>query len=96
MHTSKGPFDCNVAWNEMRENISLIKGFEPSEYKPGYGSVGHFAGGYDAQYYGYLYSLVFAYDMYETVFKADPLSPVAGRYPPTFFNSWCQRSANHC
>jgi Zn-dependent oligopeptidase len=64
----------------MREQISLVKGFPESEYKPGYGSVGHLAGGYDAQYYGYAYSLVFAYDMYETVFAQNPLNPDAGKY----------------
>lgn len=29
-------------------------------------------------YYGYLYSLVFAADMYATVFKKDPLDPELG------------------
>ncbi|KAG8800321.1 hypothetical protein FRC16_003127 [Serendipita sp. 398] len=79
VHTSKKAIDVNKEWNELRESISLVKGFDSANYKPGYGSVGHFAGGYDAQYYGYAYSLVFAYDMYETVFKANPLDPVAGK-----------------
>ena len=30
-------------------------------------------------YYGYTYSLVFAADMYATVFKADPLDPARGK-----------------
>ncbi|KAG8819006.1 hypothetical protein FRC17_010634 [Serendipita sp. 399] len=79
VHTSKKALDVNKEWNELRETISLVKGFDPASYKPGYGSVGHFAGGYDAQYYGYAYSLVFAYDMYETIFKANPLDPAAGK-----------------
>lgn len=29
-------------------------------------------------YYGYMYSLVFAADMYATVFKNDPLNPELG------------------
>ena len=29
-------------------------------------------------YYGYMYSLVFAADMYATVFKKDPLNPASG------------------
>lgn len=29
-------------------------------------------------YYGYMYSLVFAADMYATVFKKDPLNPESG------------------
>lgn len=79
VHTSKSAIDVNKAWNELRESISLVKGFAPADYKPGYGAVGHFAGGYDAQYYGYAYSLVFAYDMYETIFKKNPLDPAAGK-----------------
>ena len=35
---------------------------------------------YDAGYYGYLYSLVFSMDMYETVFAKDPMSKEAGKY----------------
>jgi Zn-dependent oligopeptidase len=78
IHTAKETINANEKWNQLRESVSLVKGFEPSQYKPGYGAVGHFAGGYDAQYYGYAYSLVFAYDMYQTVFKPNPLDPVAG------------------
>jgi Zn-dependent oligopeptidase len=80
LHTATGPIDANEKWNELREEISLMKGFPKDQYRPGYGSVGHLAGGYDAQYYGYAYSLVFAYDMYETVFKSSPLDPANGMY----------------
>lgn len=42
-------------------------------------SFGHLVGGYDAQYFGYLYSESFAQDMFETVFrKAGLTDPVAG------------------
>ena len=34
---------------------------------------------YSVGYYGYLYSLVFAADMYATVFKDAPLDPERGR-----------------
>lgn len=60
----------------MRENISLVKG---GNLGAGQGSFNHIAGGYDAGYYGYTYSLVFAADMYATVFKKDPLDPTRGQ-----------------
>jgi len=60
----------------LREEISLVIG--PKDVLPGQGSFGHITGGYDAGYYGYMYSLVFAADMYATVFKKDPLNPELG------------------
>ncbi|KAF8843766.1 mitochondrial endopeptidase [Paxillus ammoniavirescens] len=68
--------DYTKLWNELRQEISLVKG---GEYQPGQGTFGHIVGGYDAGYYGYTYSLVFAADMYATVFKKDPLDPKLGR-----------------
>jgi len=61
----------------MRESVSLVK--TGTRITPGPGTFGHITGGYDAGYYGYLYSLVFAADMYKTVFAKDPLSPEAGK-----------------
>ena len=60
----------------MRENISLVKG---KNLGSGEGTFNHIASGYDAGYYGYTYSLVFAADMYAAIFKADPLDPQRGR-----------------
>ncbi|KAL4065047.1 mitochondrial endopeptidase [Scleroderma citrinum] len=76
VHTDKEATDYTMLWNEMRENISLVKGGIP---QPGQGAFGHIVGGYDAGYYGYTYSLVFAADMYRTVFKEDPLDPGRGK-----------------
>lgn len=68
--------DYTALWNNLRQKISLVK--NDKEFKPGQGSFGHLMGGYDAGYYGYMYSLVFAADMYATVFKQDPLDPKLG------------------
>ncbi|THH01901.1 hypothetical protein EW026_g869 [Hermanssonia centrifuga] len=76
VHTDKDSRDYTELWNTMRESISFVKGGEPT---PGQGTFNHIAGGYDAGYYSYTYSLVFAADMYATVFKEDPLDPARGQ-----------------
>ncbi|KAF8993112.1 zincin [Hymenopellis radicata] len=76
VHTDSEEADYTTLWNELRESISLVKAGKPC---PGQGTFGHIAGGYDAGYYGYTYSLVFAADMYATIFKADPLDPERGQ-----------------
>ncbi|KIK11515.1 hypothetical protein PISMIDRAFT_19458 [Pisolithus microcarpus 441] len=60
----------------MRERISLVKS---GELKPGWGSFSHIVGGYDTGYYGYTHLLVFAAEMYITVFKRGPLDPIIGQ-----------------
>jgi len=64
----------------MRESISLVKG--DKEIYPAYAALGHLMNGYDAGLYSYMYSLVFAADMYATVFKKDPFSPELGLLDP--------------
>ncbi|OBZ71150.1 Thimet oligopeptidase [Grifola frondosa] len=76
VHTDKESADYTQLWNDMRESISLVKG---GKLGAGQGSFNHIASGYDAGYYGYTYSLVFAADMYATVFKQDPLDPARGQ-----------------
>jgi len=49
-----------------------------TDFRPGHTGFGHLMNGYDAAYYGYMYSLVYAADMYATVFKKDPLNPELG------------------
>ncbi|TRM63928.1 hypothetical protein BD626DRAFT_547704 [Schizophyllum amplum] len=76
VHMAKESEDHTAMWNNLRESISLVKSGKPC---PGQGTFGHITGGYDAGYYGYTYSLVFAADMYATIFKADPLDPARGK-----------------
>ncbi|KAF8895404.1 hypothetical protein BD779DRAFT_1668682 [Infundibulicybe gibba] len=77
VHTDLGEnTDYTSLWNSLIESVSLLKTGKPC---PGHGNFGHIMGGYDAGYYGYTYSLVFAMDMYATVFKADPLDPNCGK-----------------
>ncbi|EED82275.1 predicted protein [Postia placenta Mad-698-R] len=75
VHTEREQTDYTALWNDLRKSITQVN---PGRRAAGQGSFGHIAGGYDAGYYGYMYSLVFAADMYATVFKADPLDPARG------------------
>ncbi|PIL22512.1 hypothetical protein GSI_15201 [Ganoderma sinense ZZ0214-1] len=76
VHTDQEAADYTELWNNMREEVSLVKG---KNLGSGEGTFNHIASGYDAGYYGYTYSLVFAADMYATIFKEDPLDPQRGR-----------------
>ncbi|KAH9480466.1 Thimet oligopeptidase [Psilocybe cubensis] len=76
VHTDQTADDYTRLWCNLREKISLVS---HDKELPGQGTFGHITGGYDAGYYGYTYSLVFAADMYSTVFKADPLDPTRGK-----------------
>lgn len=68
--------DLTKVWNELREEIALISNGGVSN--KGYATFGHIAGGYESGYYGYLYSQVFATDIYYTHFKSDPMNVESG------------------
>ncbi|KAL2164928.1 hypothetical protein VTH06DRAFT_224 [Thermothelomyces fergusii] len=82
-HEELETLDVSKLYNELRAEISLIKGpeaqGEPSTWGNGQATFGHLIGGYDAGYYGYLYSQVYSTDMFYTVFKSNPMDPVQGR-----------------
>lgn len=68
--------DILKLWNDLREELSFIS--NGGEYTYGYGSFGHIAGGYESGYYGYLFSKVYADDIYYSIFKNDPLNTENG------------------
>lgn len=77
LHTSTdGNVDINDLWNGMRERIALLS--NGGVITKGFGSFGHLMGGYASGYYGYLWSQVFAEDIYYTKFKNDPLNIKSG------------------
>jgi saccharolysin len=77
LHTSAdGIVDVAERWNTLKKEISLTG--QGGMTSHGYSAYGHIMGGYDAGYYGYLWSQVFASDMYYTKFKKDPMNAVAG------------------
>lgn len=64
--------DIFKVWNDLREEVTLLP--SGGNTTKGYASFGHIAGGYESGYYGYLYSLVYATDIYYTLFKDDPMN----------------------
>lgn len=74
--------DYTALWNNLRESITLMKA--GLDRPVGQGAFGHLMNGYDAGYYGYMYSLVFSADMWATVFERNPLDPALGRLPFMF------------
>ncbi|AEY99228.1 FAGR406Cp [Eremothecium gossypii FDAG1] len=63
-------------WNDLTREIGLmnLKNYTST----GYDSFGHIMAGYAAGYYGYLWSQVFAADMYDTKFKPNPFNATVG------------------
>jgi Zn-dependent oligopeptidase len=64
-------------WKNLRFSIT---GFEVQEGTFGGATFGHIMGGYDAGYYGYLWSLVISADMYYSRFKASDPAVVGKEY----------------
>ncbi|CDF91850.1 ZYBA0S14-02630g1_1 [Zygosaccharomyces bailii CLIB 213] len=79
VHTNNEVENLNLLelWNKLREEVSLVENGDTMTR--GYNSFGHIMDdSYSAGYYGYMWSEVFAADMYYTRFAANPLDSEAG------------------
>jgi len=78
IHTMKDkPEKISELYEKMREDICLTDG--EGTVSPGQTGFAHVIGGYDAGYYGYLWSQVYSADMYATIFEQDPMSKASGK-----------------
>ncbi len=74
-HTLAPPLDTNAVWQQVARTetpLGLPAGAHPEA------SFGHLMGGYDAGYYGYLWSKVYAQDMFTAFERGGLESPVVG------------------
>jgi Zn-dependent oligopeptidase len=62
--------DTTALYDKIRQEVALVPN-QTGTYQ--HATIGHFMGGYDAGYYGYLWSLVYATDIYYTIFKGSEL-----------------------
>ncbi|CCF33559.1 metallopeptidase MepB [Colletotrichum higginsianum] len=75
--------DFTQLWNRLRREI--VPTDDPSVlgegdgWGHGYTNIGHLMDEYDAGYYGYFFSKVYAQDIFTNVFKEAPMSQGAGR-----------------
>ena len=74
-HTAVGAVDTTTVYNQMFTDILGIKAMEGTHYAA---SFGHLMGGYDAGYYGYLWSEVYAADMFTRFQTGGLLNPFVG------------------
>jgi thimet oligopeptidase len=73
LHTNSQPLDIHETYKQVQTEIL---GFAPIEGSRWMASFGHMMGGYDAGYYGYLWSEVFAADMF-TAFEKNGLLDIS-------------------
>ncbi|MBI4346878.1 MAG: Zn-dependent oligopeptidase [Elusimicrobia bacterium] len=67
--------DTTALWQKVASEISLVPMTPGTHPEAGFG---HIMGGYDAGYYGYLWSKVYAQDMFSRFEQSGPLDPQTG------------------
>ncbi len=78
LHMSSSVSDVNDVYSDMYRKILTVEPLKGTHWMAGFG---HLMGGYDAGYYGYIWSEVFAADMFTAFKKGGLLSPnVGARY----------------
>jgi thimet oligopeptidase len=76
LHTAKGPIDPTRTWDELYPRYLPFT--QPANTWPEAG-FGHIMGGYEAGYYGYLWSKRYAQDMFTRFEREGILNPRTGR-----------------
>jgi thimet oligopeptidase len=76
LHTAKGPIDPTRTWDELYPQYLPFT--QPANTWPEAG-FGHIMGGYEAGYYGYLWSKRYAQDMFTRFEREGILNPRTGR-----------------
>ena len=72
VHTTENEdIDLAKTWQDLKAEITLIP-CSPNTWPVA--SFGHIMGGYDAGYYGYMWSQVFSADMFHSRFKQEGVS----------------------
>src|SRR5690606_9170593 len=61
LHTSQDEIDVTATYDRLYQEIIGIESIEGGHFPAGFG---HLMGGYDAGYYGYIWSEVYAADMF--------------------------------
>lgn len=78
--------DIEALWNRLAEEVAMLS--HGGQQDIGYSKVTHLVNGYESGYYSYLYSQVFATDIFYTHFKDNPMSVEHGlRYRDTILKN---------